>query len=58
MFYLHHQILKHYNVSNIWYAIFLFMEMLQIMYYAVHSTYPDLWPLAATEIVQKAFHFA
>lgn len=57
MFYLHHQILKHYAVSNQLYVVLLFVEMLQMIYYAFHSSYPDLWPLGVTSTVQKVFHF-
>jgi hypothetical protein len=57
MFYLHHQILKHYSVSNTLYAVLLFFELLQIIYYPVHKTLPGLWPSAVTKGVQDVLHF-
>ena len=57
MFYLHHQVIKHYSVSNQLYGVLLLIEMLQMIYYGIHSTYPNLWRLSITDTIQKIFTF-
>ena len=57
MFYLHHQILKHYSLSNTLYAVLLVFEMLQMLYYPIHQTLPNLWPSNVTPIIQDILHF-
>jgi len=57
MFYLHHQILKYYSVPNKLYAVLLVIEMLQMIYYGMHSTYPNLWDGPVLPVIQQILHF-
>lgn len=56
-FRLFHTLIHHYQVPDSLYCLLLLIELLQMTYYACHSSFQHMWPQSTLPLIQVALGY-